>query len=312
MLASEVHFPEDTGKALALLDTVSDPLVFAGGSGIMRAKADRIAELPFSVVCIHRITELRRINRSEGLIELGACVTLASLETAPVALPPFLLRALGGIGVRPIRNIATLGGNLACPQRFMTLWPILASMDASVELREKKSSRWVNINRLVSDTARPALPERALLTRVRVSLEPESFAFMARTGPRHYPARESASFVCTARLGSGSVERFRLIHAGERCFRSREMEAALSGRKLPLSERESAAFAGEYVALYQDFLKKEEGEASASTGSAPPAPQLSPASDLPEFRALAESVFSRLSRSRNPGIAVPAGSGAGL
>lgn len=282
MLASDVHFPADTAAALTLLETLLGALVFAGGTSILKEKADRVVELPPAVLCIHRIQELRRIARTEGALELGACVTLTELcPEGGLGLPDPLPALVETIGTRPLRNQATLGGNLATRDRFMTLWPLLSCLDAMAELRDSRGSRWVKVSRLVDADDRPAFPARALLCRVRIPLESPGFRLLSRSGTPYYTARDTTNFACTANVATGTLSAFKLILAGERCFRSRDTETALSGRKLPLSVKDADAFTGEYVERYRAFLQADKDWRGPG---------------VEEFGALTHSVFQRLSR----------------
>jgi len=275
VLASEIYYPEDIPQLLALLASNPDALIFAGGTGIMRNRAERIVELPPTVLCVHRIAELKRVNRTERFLEIGACATLSNLqELASAGLPDPIPGILESLAVGPIRNIATIGGNLACPDRFMDLWPILACMDASVELKTVSTSRWVNLNRLISADGQPGFPPATLLSRIRIPLESPDFIATEKTGAKGYPAADSRRFVCIASVGRGAIESFHLAYSGLRHFRNRELEAALTGRKLPLPAKDAATFASAYIQSL-----------SAVWGESPY-----------EYGALIDSVFRRFSR----------------
>ncbi|MGB4571598.1 MAG: FAD binding domain-containing protein [Rectinemataceae bacterium] len=275
MLASEVHYPEEISQVLALLESTPDALIFAGGTGILRDRADRIVELPPTVLCIHKIAELKRVNRTERFLEVGSLVTISALlDLAASGLPEPLPRVASEISVHPIRNMATLGGNLACPDRFMDLWPILACMDASVELRNASGTRWVNLNRLAGPDGKPGFPRATLLTRIRIPLESADFLVAERTGAKGYPAGDSRRFICIANTGRGAIDSFRLAYAGTRFFRNRELEASLTGRKLPLPAKDAELLGGQYI----ESLSAEWGET------------------IFEYEALIGSLFRRLSR----------------
>jgi xanthine dehydrogenase FAD-binding subunit len=162
------------------------------------------------------------------------------------ALPALLTRAIEGIATPTIRNLATLGGNIACRDRFMDSWPALACLDALVELRDAGGSTWVNVNRLVSPDGKPSFPEGGLLTRIRVPIEQWDITVLRKVGNRDYPGPETAVFALAARAEKGILAEFRLAFAGERALRLRDIESRLIGRTLPLSDRERASFGAEY------------------------------------------------------------------
>ena len=247
MRISEIHNPKDLAETLDAMARHPGALLYAGGTDILREQGARALDLPPVVICVGGLPELKRAGLSERFLEIGACVTLAEvLEIGESALPSLLAQALRGIGSPAIRNLATLGGNLACRERFMDSWPALACLDALVELRDQGGSTWMNVNRLSGPDGRPAFPAGGLITRVRIPLERWDAAVLRKVGNRDYPGPETAVFALAARVEKGILAEFRLAFAGERALRLRDIEARIIGRSLPLSERERAAFGAEY------------------------------------------------------------------
>lgn len=247
MLVSEIHYPKDLPETLEAMARHPGALLYAGGTDILREQGGRALSLPPVVICIHALPELRRAGLTERFLEIGACVSLVeALELGDSALPSLLAQALQGVGTPAIRNLATIGGNLACRERFMDLWPALACLDALAELRDRGGSTWMNVNRLCTPDGKPAFPEGGLLTRIRVPLERWDAATIRKVGSRDYPGPDTAVFALAARAEKGILSEFRLAFAGERALRLRDIEARIIGRSLPLSERERASFGAEY------------------------------------------------------------------
>lgn len=256
MLLSEIHYPKDLAEALDAVARHPGALIYAGGTDILREEGDRALAFPTVVICIHKLPELRKAGRTEQFLEFGACVTLSELlELGESALPPLLAHALGGIGTPAIRNLATIGGNLACRERFMDTWPALACLDALVELRDLEGATWMNVNRLAGPEGEPAFPVGGLLTRIRVPIERWDVTVLRKVGNRDYPCPETAVFALAARAEKGILSEFRLAFAGEKALRLRDIEARLIGRSLPLSERERASFGEEYRAAGAELPK---------------------------------------------------------
>lgn len=250
MRSSDVHFPKDLTEALETLHRQPGILIFAGGTDILREQGGRGLSLPEEVLYIRDLPELRRAGLTERFLEIGAAVTVSELlELGAAALPPMLSEAASGIGSNAIRNLATVGGNVACRSRFMDLWPILACLDALVELRDLGGSTWMNVNRLVSGDGRPAVPEGGLLTRVRVPIERWDAYLVRKVGSRDYPSPETALFSFAARAEKGILVELRIAFAGEIAIRSQALESGIVGRSLPLSRRECAQFAESYREL---------------------------------------------------------------
>jgi CO/xanthine dehydrogenase FAD-binding subunit len=250
VLVSDVHYPKDLAEALDIMRRRPGILVFAGGTDILREQGGRGISLPPDVLYIRDLPELKRAGLTERFLEIGAAVTIAEmLELGDAALPPLLAEAVRGIGSPALRNLATLGGNVACGSRFMDSWPALACLDALVELRDQGGATWINVNRFVGEDGKPSFPEGGLLTRVRVPIERWDACLFRKVGLCDYPAPETSAFAFSAREEKGILAEMRIAFAGERAIRSQALESSVIGRGLPLSPHERNSIAEGYKDL---------------------------------------------------------------
>lgn len=247
MLVSEVHRPRSLAELLGLRARMPAALLYAGGTEILREQAGRSLAFPSEIIMLGGVAELRQVSLSERFVEIGAAVTLAEiLELRENALPALLVRSLALVASPSIRSLATLGGNLASPSRFMDAWPALACLDALAECREAKETRWVNVNRFVDGEGRPALPAGILITRIRVPLGSWDLEAVRKTGACDYPGRDTALFAFAARATKGILADVRMAYAGERAIRDRDIESRIIGRRLPIALREAHELAAGY------------------------------------------------------------------
>jgi len=250
VLASDVHFPKDLAEALDTMRRIPGILIFAGGSDILREQGGLGLSFPPDLLYVRDLPELRRAGLTERFLEIGAAVTVSEmLELGEAALHPLLARAVRGIGSPALRNLATLGGNIASKGRFMDSWPALACLDALVELRDQGGSTWMNVNRLVGENGKPAVPEGGLMTRIRVPIERWDAYLLRKVGLSDYPAPETAVFAFSARAEKGILVEMRIAFAGEVALRSPSLESSAIGRGLPLSRHEKASIAEGYRGL---------------------------------------------------------------
>ncbi|MEI6877037.1 MAG: FAD binding domain-containing protein, partial [Spirochaetota bacterium] len=218
-----------------------------GGHG-RRERGGRFVELPPIVALIDGLAELRTVNLTERFIDIGAALTLTEmLELKEGTFPMALTETLRGIATPSIRNLATIGGNLATRRRFMDAWAVLACLEALVELRDGAGSRWMNINRLIDAGANPSFPAGSLMTRVRMPIDTWTVSVVRKTGNKHWPALNSGIFVLLAKIDKGIVASFRMVWAGEKALRFPELEKRLLGKRLPLERRERSSLRDEYL-----------------------------------------------------------------
>lgn len=249
MTISEIYYPESIGAALKLLHEYPDTLLLAGGTGVSGAQHDRALLLPPKVACISRLPELRRTIRTEQFLETGSCTTLTGLlSLAGGMLPEPLPAVIGGIGHRAVRNIATLGGNICAKDRFMDLWPFLACMDTQIEIRSSSEAFWASVSHLAGRDGRPTFPEESILSRVRIPHHRFNFIYYKQFGKCFRPGGDMATLACMANAERNRINSFRLVYAGEKAYRRKDLEITVEGRRLPMSARELADKADDYKA----------------------------------------------------------------
>ncbi|MBA7676182.1 Nicotinate dehydrogenase FAD-subunit [subsurface metagenome] len=217
-----------------------DALIYAGGTEIIPRAArgkDRRLKLPERVIYLGNVAELFRISRSQRYLDIGACLPLSRiLGIGRNIIPRVLYEALSSIGNPAVRNLATLGGNICSPRNDSLT--ALNVIEARLELRSLAGARWVTVSQFFLHQAGNILDRGEILARIRIPLEDWDYHVFRKVGSFLSPAL--ISFAGTVRLGKGIIElfRFSIGGAGESLFRSRELEARLEGRGLPVPARE--------------------------------------------------------------------------
>lgn len=157
--------------ACAALDADPEALVIAGGTDLM-VEVNRGIRSVGNVVAVDRVPELQgwslEGNRS-NVLRLGAGTTCADLAEPSLAkLAPALAQAARTVGSPQIRNAATLGGNLATASPAGDMLPVLAALDAEVELRSLTDTRRLPLDEFVVGVKVNALVPGELITAIRV------------------------------------------------------------------------------------------------------------------------------------------------
>lgn len=239
MRVDEIAAPQSLQEAIAVLKRRPNALPWAGGTLIQTTPIGMESGKPVSILNLGGIAELTIINRSERYLELGSCVPLSAILSLPRSLSLEPLRgAVSLIGTTTVRNLATIGGNIASRESFMTCFSALACLDAGLELRDANGSRWTGIKALIDDEMRPRFPASTLLTRIRIPTSSWDASAIHRLGEAPRGEAYPASFAAAARLEKGTISELRLVAAGSHIVRDRELEVSLIGKRLPLSSKD--------------------------------------------------------------------------
>jgi CO/xanthine dehydrogenase FAD-binding subunit len=138
-----VLVPTELGGVLAALAERPDAHVLAGGTDLM-VEVNYGHRRPSAVIGLRRCTELRRHGPAGDGYRIGAGVTYTDLaEPAIAARYPALAAAARTVGSPQIRNAGTIGGNIGTGSPAGDTLPVLAALDAGIELTAAGSMRVV-------------------------------------------------------------------------------------------------------------------------------------------------------------------------
>ena len=155
-------------EACAALADRPHAVVLAGGTDLM-VEANRGGRDMEDVVVVDRIPELRGWAQHGGSLRIGACTTCAEIGDGELAsLVPALAQAARTVGSPQIRNAATIGGNLGTASPAGDTLPVLAALDAEVEVRSASASRMLPLHDFVIGPKATALEPGELIAAVHL------------------------------------------------------------------------------------------------------------------------------------------------
>src|SRR4030095_8443454 len=161
--------PTTVAEACALLKQHgSEAKVFAGGSHLTILMKQGLYE-PKSLVNIKKITELKGIkyDAKEGLT-IGALVTHRELETSALVKEkfPVLCEAEREVANIRVRNMGTVGGNLASGEPLTDLSQIFIALDGKARIVGPNGGRTIAVEDLFIDFYTTSLADDEILTHV--------------------------------------------------------------------------------------------------------------------------------------------------
>ena len=241
--------PTTIAEACALLKQHgSGAKVFAGGSHLTILMKQGLYE-PKSLVNIKKIPELKGIkyDAKEGLT-IGALVTHRELETSALVKEkfPVLCEAEREVANIRVRNMGTVGGNLASGEPLTDLSQIFISLYGKTRISGPNGQRIIRMEELFVDFYTTSLSEDEILTHVVLPPLP------ARSGVEYI--RFSSSSVVD-KPSAGVAVRLTLDDSGEMiqiarivlgCVgptpaRARRAEALVTGKRFTAELAEEAA-----------------------------------------------------------------------
>ena len=230
--------PASLGEALQLLDP-DDPQVraIAGGTALMLMLKSELYR-PKRLVSLRRLEPtLTGIHvLANGGLEIGAMARLRDIERSdPVcAAAPVIPEALLTHSNVRVRNVATLGGNLAHGDPHMDLPPVLIALGASVRIAGPTGQREIAVEDLVTGYLETALANNELITAVAIPPQAGRRSIYVKCTARTADDWPALGLAISVRAENGVVHDARLAigAATETARRLPQAEAALAGRAM--------------------------------------------------------------------------------
>jgi carbon-monoxide dehydrogenase medium subunit len=241
--------PTTVAQACALLKQLGDGAkVFAGGSHLTILMKQGLYQ-PKTLVNIKKIPELKGIsyNANEGL-SIGALVTHREIETSALVREhfPVLCEAEREVANIRVRNMGTVGGNLASGEPLTDLSQIFIALDGKAKIAGPESGRTMAVGELFLDFYTTSLAEDEILTQVVLPpLPPRSGIDYIRFSSSSVVDKPSAGVAVRLTLNSDQTihtARIVLGCVGATPVRARKAEALITGKQLAAELAAAAGF----------------------------------------------------------------------
>jgi carbon-monoxide dehydrogenase medium subunit len=171
MTPFELAEPATLQEALQLLDP-DDASVrpLGGGTALMLMMKAGVFQ-PRRLVSLRKIATLRRIAvGADGGLVIGALTPLSDVErSAEVARRAgVIVRTMRRLSNVRVRNVATIGGNLAHGDPHMDLPPVLIALDAGIVVTGRGGERVLAVENLFAGYYETVLEPGELITELRI------------------------------------------------------------------------------------------------------------------------------------------------
>ncbi len=242
MAAAAFSRPPTVDACVALLAAHPGATLVAGGTDVgvdLNLHDRRWSHL----VSLEAIDELRAVADRGGRIRIGAALPLADVAAAWTDAPDAVRDWFTLFASPPIRNRATLGGNLATASPIGDAAPLLLALDATVQLAGPRGRRSLPLSSFFTGYRQTVLGPAEILTAVDIPRPlPRALRFY-KVSKRRLDDISTVAVACALDLDDdGRVRRVRIALGGMAAMplRAQAAEDVLLGQPWTMSAVERA------------------------------------------------------------------------
>ncbi|HEY7713028.1 MAG TPA: xanthine dehydrogenase family protein subunit M [Candidatus Binatia bacterium] len=239
MIRFDYQEPTSLKKAFALMEKYGeDARVIAGGTSLLIMMRQRLL-MPKLVIGLGRIPKFDRItyNSKDGL-RIGAGARHRDIELSPAVRKhyPLLRETFRKVAQPRIRNMGTVGGNLAAGDPLTDPGASLIALDAEVTLTSSKGQRTLPLDEFFIDYYQTALEPGELLTEIHVPPTRRPGWSHIKFTPRSIEDFATVGVALTLSASHGTCDdvRIGLNSVGSTIVHARKAEEVLRGK--PISD----------------------------------------------------------------------------
>ena len=171
----DYHRPQSVSEAVGLLsDMGDDALIVSGGHSLIPMMKLRMA-MPENLIDIQDITDIQKIEISGREVTIGAVVTQAEMIASDLLheICPVLRETALQIADPQIRNLGTIGGNVANGDPGNDLPATMLALDATFVLVNRDRSREVKARDFYEAAFFTARHDDEMLTMIKFTAPPQ-------------------------------------------------------------------------------------------------------------------------------------------
>jgi carbon-monoxide dehydrogenase medium subunit len=234
--AFEYLRPKTVPEAVQMLQQHGDEAkILSGGQSLIPMMKLRLAR-PAFIIDINRIAGLSYIKEEGGFLKIGGLTREAELEASPIVKSkyPLLMDTAEVIADPQVRNMATVGGNLAHGDPANDHPATMMALGAQIVATGSKGERVIPIEQFFVTLFTTALKQDEILTEIRIPIPP------AKSGGAYEKLERKVGDFATAAVAvqltldaSGAVASagIALTNAGPTPIKAKKAEDFLGGKK---------------------------------------------------------------------------------
>lgn len=216
--------PNSVDNALSWFNENQNYEIISGSTDVALRVTKKKEVIP-ALLDLSQIAELKTLKESLDAFYIGSQVPLQNVKLILGQYIPAVHKILAVFGSKQIRNLATLGGNIASASPIGDTLPLLMAVDAKVVLKSVDGERIVSVDKFITGYRQTVMQTHEMITQIIIPKPSNSIIIdMEKVSKRLDLDISSVSVALRLELsGDKKVERIKIIYGGLSAYTQRAM-----------------------------------------------------------------------------------------
>jgi len=228
--------PETVEELQKALDKSDKNTKFISGGTDMILNLKKMESDGITLIDLSRIKEFKYIMEKDDEIFIGACTTLSEISENSIIKKhaSFLAKAADSVGSTQIRNVATIGGNIANSFAGADLIPPLIAMEAKLVLLGKSEvKRIIKIKDFLLGNRKNSLDTGEIMTEI-ILRKPYKIQYFGKIGSRSRVTISKLNMAANILVEDNEIKFSKIVFGslGGTAFESTKIVSFIKGKRL--------------------------------------------------------------------------------
>ncbi|KXI29472.1 xanthine dehydrogenase small subunit [Paraglaciecola hydrolytica] len=155
---SHLLTPTNRSSLAAAIKAYPTAPLFAGSTDLALQVTQQLKQFE-RLISLSNVTELKQLKVQDHGLMIGAALPLSDIEASLLQYFPTLSELFSRFASHPVRNQASLGGNVANASPIGDMPPVLLALNATIELDNGHTRRSVKANEFFLDYRKTAMQQ---------------------------------------------------------------------------------------------------------------------------------------------------------
>lgn len=201
-----LHMPQNRVELAQVRQAYPQARLFAGSTDLALEVTQQLTNID-NLICLTQVSELQQIVELSDALKIGAAVSFGKCEHLLLKHFPELREILERFAATPIRNQATLGGNVANASPIGDMPPVLLALDAKIQLDNGRQRRLIPAQQFFTGYRQTVLAHDEWVEAIIIPYADQSNLLRAyKVSKRHEDDISAVCAVFNLRLDNGKVQ----------------------------------------------------------------------------------------------------------